>query len=159
MSADLYLDVEFNGHGGELISLALAAPDGKHWYGVWFTGSDVNAKFISPWVRENVIHVLGAFTEGAVNIRPGGFMEGDPRTTLHDYLKPRAGATIWADWPDDFAHLMRLMSGPSYDKSWMVECTMRLIETPPGWPKPKIPHNALSDAIALMEWHRAEATP
>lgn len=26
--------------------------------------------------------------------------------------------------------------------------------TPDGEPKPEIPHNALSDAIALMRWHQ-----
>lgn len=42
MSQRLYLDTEFNGHGGELISLALAAEDGRHWYGAalmhWHAG-------------------------------------------------------------------------------------------------------------------------
>jgi hypothetical protein len=36
---------------------------------------------------------------------------------------------------------------------------MQLIVTPPGEPKPKIPHNALSDAVALMQWHRSTVSP
>jgi hypothetical protein len=28
-----------------------------------------------------------------------------------------------------------------------------VIQTPEGEPKPEIPHNALSDAKALMTWH------
>ena len=150
MTTNLYLDTEFNGHGGELISLALAAPDGKHWYGVWPISAPMD-----PWVKVHVAPYVGAYYEGAVNIRAGGFFEPtELRSALKDYLLDRSGATIWADWPDDFAHLMRLMSGPSYTESFMVPCTMQLIQTPDGEPKPEHPHNALSDAIALMKWHQ-----
>ena len=143
---NLYLDCEFNGHGGELISLALADERGAasdHWYGVWPLPENVH-----PWVAENVIPKLGM-----VPCQPGLC-----RLALREYIKHRSGdgrLTIWADWPDDFAHLMRVMSGPSYDESWMVDCTMKLITTPPGEPKPETPHNALSDAIALMRWHQS----
>jgi hypothetical protein len=77
------------------------------------------------------------------------------RFSLKEYLLSRSGATIWADWPDDFGWLMRLMSGPSYAESFMIPCTMQLIVTPPGEPKPEHPHNALSDAIALLQWHQS----
>lgn len=46
---------------------------------------------------------------------------------------------------------MRLMSGPDYENSWMVGCNLVLLRE--SDPKPETPHNALSDAIALMEWH------
>lgn len=32
---NLYLDTEFDGHGGPLISLAIAGDDGKTWYGIF----------------------------------------------------------------------------------------------------------------------------
>lgn len=51
---------------------------------------------------------------------------------------------------DDFALLMRAMSGPDYEQSWMVPCDMRLITS--GQFEPELPHNALSDATALMQW-------
>jgi len=134
----LYLDTEFNGHGGELISLALAAPDDKHWYGELPLPHGID-----PWVAEHVIPHTGAKV-----MLPDLF-----RASLSEYLRTRSGATIYADWPDDFAHLMRLMSGPEYAQSFMIPCTMRLIVTPDGEPKPAIPHHALSDAVALMNWH------
>ncbi len=138
---NLYLDSEFDGHGGSLISLALAGDDGSRWYGVF-------AEYAAfDWVIENVIpHLYG--------MKPT--VDGAPellRFSLAEYLRGRGGCTIWADWPDDFAHLMRLMSGPFYSDSFMIPCTMQLIVTPDGEPKPEIPHNALSDAIALMKWH------
>lgn len=144
----LYLDVEFDGHGGPLVSLALAAPDGKHWYGVWPTA--VYAK--TPWVRDHVVPYLSVYTEGAVNLRPDDTMTQEMlRSSLHEYLMPRSGWIIYADWPGDFAHLMRLMEGPSYEQHWVVDIGMQLLVE--SDPKPEIPHNALSDAIALMHWH------
>lgn len=133
---NLYLDTEFNGHGGELISLAIAAEDGRHWYNVM-----PEPRVWNEWVFEHVFPHLD---------KPP--VEADFfRASLHEYLRQREGATIYADWPDDFAHLMRLMSGPAYEKSWMVGC--RLVLLTESDPKPEKPHNALSDAIALMEWH------
>jgi hypothetical protein len=145
---NLYLDTEFDGHGGSLISLALASDDGAHWYGVH---PDVDQPNATPWVKEHVLPLLRAMPETA-----GGFGdEPEFRASLKEYLLTRSGATIWADWPDDFAHLMRLMSGPSYPDSFMIPCTMHLVVTPDGEPKPVIPHNALSDAVALRDWHRS----
>lgn len=151
---NLYLDVEFNGHGGDLISLALAAEDGRHWYGYWGQPAPLD-----PWVEE---HVMPLITIGHVpmNLRPTS-LKAIPdrqvfRASLHEYLLARSGATIIADWPDDFVHLMRLMSGPSYVLSWLVPCTMVLLKD--SEPKPENPHNALSDAIALMEWHHGTMT-
>jgi hypothetical protein len=153
---NLYLDTEFDGHGGDLLSLALAGEDGKHWYGVWESGvSDV---YRDPWVRENVLPRLGDISPGYGRGCLTTVMMRQPdkvmRVSLKEYLLSRSGCAIWADWPDDFAHLTRLMSGPTYAESFMIPCTMQLIVTPPGEPKPEIPHNALSDAIALMKWHQ-----
>ena len=47
------------------------------------------------------------------------------------------------------------MSGPDYERSWMVPCDMRLVVS--GDVKPERPHNALSDARALMYWHAAHS--
>jgi hypothetical protein len=144
---DLYIDTEFNGHGGELISLAVAAEDGKHWYGVFCPYLPAP----DPWVDEHVMPIL-------YEMRPtvDGAAHSDEmvRFSLKEYLKAREGCTIWADWPADFEHLMRLMAGPSYAESFMIPCTMQLVVTPDGEPQPEIPHNALSDAIALMRWHQ-----
>jgi len=143
----LYLDSEYNGHGGELISLALAAEDGVHWYALapwWFNETETG---LEPWVEEHVIPAVSELPRTAAFNDMAEF-----RASLREYLKHRAPCTIYADWPDDFAHLMRLMSGPAYEQSWLVPCTMILLSE--SEPKPELPHNALSDAIALMEWHR-----
>lgn len=140
---NLYLDTEFDGHGGALLSLALAADDGSHWYGVF------NAICLNEWTRE---HVEPLFYK----LKPT--VQGDEsvlRFSLKEYLKSREGCAIWADWPADFEHLMHAMCGGHYGESFMIPCTMQLIVTPVGEPKPETPHNALSDAIALRDWHKS----
>jgi hypothetical protein len=137
---NMYLDTEFDGHSGPLISLAIAADDGSHWYGIF------DATCADPWVAKHVAPLLYA-------MRPT--ISGDIETlrvSLREYLFSRANSTIWADWPADFKHLMDLMCGGAYDASFVIPCTMRLIVTPDGEPRPEHPHNALSDAIALREW-------
>lgn len=141
---NLYLDTEFDGHGGELISLALAADDGTHWYGIF------SPYCADEWVSEHVHPKLFA-------MKPT--IEGDNavlRFSLKEYLLARSGCTIWADWPADFEHLMHLMCGDYYSESFAPPCTMQLIVTPDGELKPEHPHNALSDAIALMLWHKTQ---
>ena len=143
---NLYLDTEFDGHGGTLISLALAGDDGSQWYGIF------DAACHDPWVAENVAPKLFAMTPT---------ISGDHsllRFSLKEYMKAREGCTVWADWPADFEHLTRLMCGRHYGESWMIPCTMQLIVTPVGQPRPEPPHNALSDALALRDWHANSET-
>ena len=148
---NLYLDTEFDGHNGELISLALAAEEGKHWYGI---NPDIDQPNADPWVKDHVLPVLHAMPETA---GVAGFSDRPEfRASLKEYLLARPGATIWADWPADFEWLMAAMCGDSYAESFMIPCTMQLIVTPVGEPKPEVPHNALSDAIALMDWHKRQ---
>lgn len=140
--ADLYLDTEFDGHGGDLISLALAGADGSRWYGIF------NAYCGNDWVAEHVAPMLYA-------MHPT--ISGDDETlrfSLHEFLISHPNATIWADWPADFEHLMRLMRGRTFDESLVMDVSMRLIRSPVGEPRPEFPHNALSDAIALCKWHQ-----
>ena len=145
--AHLYLDTEFNGHGGALLSLALARPDANDtWYGVWTVSSDT----IDPWVAEHVVpHLDVDHPERG----PDDHLCG----SLHAYLKyiHDGDMHVYADWPADFEHFTRLLRGPSYDKSLYLPYTMHLLVTPDGEPKPEVPHNALSDAIALMKWHQS----
>ena len=151
----LYLDTEFNGHGGELISLALASPDGRHFYGVRRIPENVH-----PWVAEHVVPLLekSPFLSGHSVLRPDKYANpASFQCAVHCYLEAHPNADIYADWPHDFAHLMNCLAGPSFDQALNYQCTMHLIETPPGEPKPEVPHNALSDAVALMRWHMGTA--
>lgn len=143
---NLYLDTEFDGHGGALVSLALAGDDSSRWYGIFA------AHCGDPWVAEHVaprLYAMKPTISGDVSVL---------RFSLREYLKSREDCTIWADWPADFEYLMSVMRGDHYSESFMIPCTMRLIVTPVGEPQPTIPHNALSDAVALRDWHQIAST-
>lgn len=134
----LYLDTEFNGHGGQLLSIALANKTGKHFYGR--LPDPVNWH---PWVTEHVVPFFDIEPEPTELLR----------FRLQSYLRVRQPVTIYADWPADFGHLMDLFVGPTFDVSFCPAITMVLLNN--SAPVPERPHNALSDAIALMAWHRA----
>lgn len=137
----LYLDTEFNGHGGKLISMALvSSTDDRHFYRVWEPPHDGD---LHPWVRENVIPKLHASPTP----------DDENRLALRLYLEAHAGEPMFADWPADFAYLMNVMAGAEYEASFMVPVQMNLIAS--GDLKPQFPHNALSDAHELMRWHQA----
>jgi hypothetical protein len=51
---NVFLDAEFNGFGGDLISIALACEDGPEWYEVAEIPSEPH-----PFVAQHVLPVLG----------------------------------------------------------------------------------------------------
>ena len=133
----LYLDTEFNGFGGSLISLALVSDiDGASFYGILPLPSKVH-----PWVQEHVLPFLGGDSE------PDHVFD----SKLYRFLKAREDEVIHADWPADFVYLLDRLYADNGFMQDIFPC-MQLIKS--GKVYPAIPHNALSDAIALMEWHR-----
>lgn len=132
----LYLDTEFNGFDGQLISLALvSSEDGEEFYGVLPLPSKIH-----PWVKEHVIPYLVQDSE------PHHMF----RSRLALYLLRHQHETIIADWPADFVHLLECLYEPN-GMSYKIELDFRLVNS--GKLDPVIPHNALSDARALMYWH------
>ena len=132
----LYLDTEYNCFHGQLISLAIASTEGDHWYRALPLPADVD-----PWVKHYVVpHINIEPTE------PSAF-----KASLWAYLRQHASEPIFADWPEDFAHLMQWLCKP-HGVALTIELTMHLIQSDTLYSK--IPHNALADAIALMEWHQ-----
>lgn len=132
----VYLDTEFNGMGGELISLALVPEHGsglQNWYGVVEHGVPVE------WVQKHVVPHLDLPPVSIASFKG----------SLHGYLQdlPRP-LTIIADWPDDFKYLCDfLVVGPG-QCLLPTEFYMTFVDVKT---EPKRPHNALSDAIALRD--------
>ena len=131
-----YLDTEFNGFGGELISLALVGP--AEWYRA--------VQFKSPvdhWVKQNVMPVLNT-----TPIIPELF-----RHEFHEFIKQFQNPEIICDWHVDAEHFCRMLAGKDYGTSLDFSCRITILKTPPGCPISVTQHNALSDARALRDWH------
>ena len=134
--AVLYLDTEFN--DSELLSMAFACPDGRQWYAAQELASEP-----LPWVVENVLPVLG--TEQ--------LDRHEFQKAFWKFIRPFYEPTIVCSAPADGAHFLSLLAKRT-SMAVDVACDVVIVTPPTGALKPATPHNALSDAVALMEWHQ-----
>lgn len=140
-----YLDTEFNGFGGALISLALVPDDGAEFY-VSLRCDDP----LHPWVERNVMpHV----DKVPVGMQTPPLDRPSAAEALSNYLAFDPAPEIIADWPDDIAHLCALLlTGPG-EMVATPSLNLRLIPLP-GFSTAEhslVPHNALHDARALRD--------
>ncbi len=131
----LFLDCEFNGFGGELISLALVDENNHYFYEVLEYSDPV------PWVIQHVIPQL--------NQQPISIKQFQSR--LQIFLFQYENIHVIADWPEDFSLFTQSL----------VLSAGKCIRTPPlimqlwmeGAKETSVvsqnPHNALADAQAL----------
>jgi hypothetical protein len=138
-----FLDTEFNGWGGALLSLALVPDDGEEFY-VALTCADP----MVPWVERHVVPYLHHVPEG-LRAPPVGRREAADQ--LSAYLGVDPEPEIVADWPEDFAQFCNLLLIANGDMVEMPPLVMRLMRLPGFSPAraSKVPHNALHDARAL----------
>lgn len=135
----IFLDTEFNGFGGELISLGLCTEDEQIWYGVL---SPLPEK-IHPWVETNVIPHLGQQR----------MTRDEFRLSMFTFLRKFRDPVIVADWYSDLLHFFSLFAGERHETSVFFPCNTMLLPNGPNMDtNPDIPHNALSDAIYLKRW-------
>ena len=99
-----FLDTEFNGFGGDLISLALAPEEGEPIY-LCLTQAELGDKKITPWVSQYVLPVLA--TPGAA---PERLARKDWSRRLASYFKNATRIEFVADWPDDIRYLMQAIT-------------------------------------------------
>lgn len=138
---DYYLDTEFDGFGGEILSLALVREDGEEFYWASYrAATPVN----DPWVQENVIPIIDV--EGARVTHTGPIARA---------LQYAVGAVdnvhVIADWPDDIAYFCQAMitePGCRIDTPPLTFEILR-IDAYPTELEGAVQHNALWDARAL----------
>lgn len=128
------VDCEFNGFGGQLISMALVAEDGREWYGV-LPQPDI----IETWVNENVYPVL--------NQEP--IERREFRQQFRSFLEQFDDIIIFADWYTDLVHFFETFAGKDHSESFHIPCTAVLLPDMEFLPS-AVPHNALEDARAIM---------
>lgn len=139
----LYLDTEFDGHRGQLVSLALVGTAGEEFYEVL----DVIPN--SQWVEQNVMPNLGkaAVTFAEFQLRLQRFFDRLPPVPTP--------VEIVADWPDDFGYLsVVLVTGPGTMLELPKTLHMTLVDLPDfdSAKESETPHNALADAKALRRY-------
>ena len=138
----LFLDCEFNGFGGDLLSMALVPEDKNS--PVFYKELSVRGQ-LHPWVRDNVIpHMM---------LIPSTMNEF--QLSLSAYLlKFNEDIIIVADWPDDIRYFCEvLITGPgeciNIPKNIKFELNMNIEYTS------EVPHNALWDARAIRDAYYA----
>ena len=141
-----FLDTEYNGFGGDLLSLALVPEDGSEEF---YVTLDCGAP-IDPWVERHVVPFLDMVPEGLQSPR---LQRQAAAEALASWLAHDEAPDIIADWPEDLAQIaMLLVTGPGM----MVQVpplSLHLV-TLHGFSTAAnsvVPHNALHDARALRD--------
>lgn len=129
-----YLDCEFNGFGGELISMALVGDRDDEFYEI----IEIDSEY-EPWVAENVVPHLD---------KPAVFAD-EFRQKLFDFLRSgdEPPVEIFCDWPADVLYLMHTLMGQEHSETVMIPMRIAIVDLDEV--KSVIPHHALWDARAI----------
>ena len=141
-----FLDTEYNGFGGCLISLALVPEKGDQDYYVVLPLTEEP----HPWVARHVLPYVR-------NVPPMLYNELDPVAAAHDiaaYLSTDPDPEIVCDWPEDIALFCRLIQTSDGQIAELSNLRFHFLRTP-GFSTARnsqVPHNALHDARALRDF-------
>ena len=154
-----FLDTEYNGFGGALLSLALVPEDGGEEFYVTLETEGP----IEPWVERHVVPFLDMVPESLISPRLSrraaaeaiaSWLAREYETlVMVRYPDPVPALRITADWPEDIAQLaILLVIGPGQ----MLPVPPLALELLPmnGFSTAAnsvVPHNALHDARALRD--------
>ena len=141
-----YIDTEFNGSGGQPISIALVRQDGGEFYQVLHAH-----ELIVPWVADHVLPVLDK--------EPVDRATATKR--LQKFLRKDAGPhSFIADWPEDLVHFCNLLMRGHGKRNDPLQFRCLLLHLP-GFDTASAsarPHNALADAHSLKAYVEAHLT-
>lgn len=139
---NVFIDCEFNGFGGRLMSMALV-PQNPSWP-EFYEEIEIRDQ-IEPWVQTNVVpHLFKA---------PVSYSEFQAKLSQYLWDMRHNDITIVADWPDDLRYFMEAtITGPGNRIIMPTVINFRLdlnIEY-----NSVVPHNALHDARAIRDVYR-----
>lgn len=141
-----FLDTEFNGFGGELLSLALVPEYGDQEFYTTLPLPD----HIHKWVQQHVVPYLRFVPEGLDH----DLSRVHAAQHIEAFLAHDPDPVIVADWPDDLGYFCHLMvTGPA-EMIGVNGMRFELINGA-GFSSAavsKVPHNALHDARALKDF-------
>lgn len=138
----LFLDTEFNGFNGKLMSMALVPEDTSKQE--FYVELEMNDQ-LEPWVKENVVpHML---------LVPS--TRNDFQNALANYLWDIGECTIVADWPDDIRYFCEsLITGPGMCINILNKIHF-VLDTSIKYDS-EVPHNALWDARAIRDSYKGK---
>lgn len=141
-----YLDTEFNGFGGDLLSLALVREDNFSLYLVY----DFHGEY-HPWVKENVVPILWNIPDKPYGIITSVDNINQGAVAIQHYLQHDNEPLIITDWPDDVRYFCQaIIVGPGRMVNIpQVDFAIRRVDAYPTVLENAVQHNALWDAYAL----------
>lgn len=145
MTATFYIDCEFDGHDGPLLSMAMVREDG---WGLHVKVSNVIVT--DPWVLNNVVPIMDSHrADLSWNVRPN-----EVGTRLRGFIGDCQTPTIIADSPVDIGRFCRAIS-TGEDGGWTstgypgMTFIVRNVDCYPTTLEGAVQHNAWWDAMAL----------
>lgn len=140
-----YLDTEFNGFGGELISLALVREDGEMLY---LVNERVHDMPLDPWVRDNVYPILTDSPAYPIQATLIGFPY-----YIAVFLRGDDNPVIITDWPDDIKYMCQSVITKPGEMVGIPRLTFQMerVDAYPTKLEGAVQHNAMWDALALKE--------
>ena len=146
-----FVDCEFDGHNGPLLSMALVREDGRSIH----IKTDQTAD--DPWVRANVVPLLDSHRAQASQWVPLNEVGPSVRSFLGDDRHP----VIVADSPVDIGRFCNALSTGA-DGGWssanfpQISCEVHNVDCWPNDLEGGVQHNAWWDAMALREMLSAQ---
>lgn len=142
--ATYYIDCEFDGHNGPLLSIAMVREDGYSLH------VEVIEEAKDPWVIANVMPIMG-YQKADVSC---SVTANEVGRTLHAFISPCQHPTIIADSPVDIGRFCRAISTGT-DGGWAsadfptMAFVVRNVDCYPTALEGAVQHNAWWDAMAL----------
>ena len=135
-----FVDTEFNGFGGDLISIAAVPEDAASppFY------EAVECALPSDWVAEHVLPVLQTKPRSLAKVA----------SLFAQFLDNDAAPVVIADWPEDIAHAAALLTNGRGGRLLKTEVVFTLLGQSEfsADRSSEVPHNAYYDALALRDW-------
>lgn len=137
----LFLDTEFNGFGGKLMSMALVPENTSQ--REFYVELEMRDQ-LDPWVREHMEPHLFDLP----------LTHKEFQSALAQYLWEVGDCTIIADWPDDIRYFCEsLITGPGQMIAFMHNIQFEL-DLGINYTS-AVPHNALHDARGIRDFYMA----
>jgi hypothetical protein len=140
-----YIDCEFDGLGGDLLSMGIVSEQRRSLYVV------MDQIAFDPWVRANVVPLFFKVPEDRIDFVEFRADHEELTTLLQSYFLGDEYPHVIADWPDDIQYLCNaLITGPGtmINVPRMI-FELRRVDAYPTDLEDCVQHNAYWDAVAL----------